>query len=440
MRALRLATAVALGLLPSCGEGLPEIALKLSKNCNDLEVVALAPQVAAGPGERVLDVAADSGSGQRAWVLLRRPDPDGGDDRLLVQQHGPQGIERELALDLPADVATGLSLRPDPEPDRVWVFRDQPGELEVTSIAPDDPVRPVLGSDNLVGFPQDDELCAPCDSSDWPRELVFLTGGPALVSVPPFSVDAGLIVWVSTLSTDSGRIRATPGQRLNFEPPCLDDSPEGQSFCEQARMSLTYPEITVLGVQQDPRQAQTVLFGHRVRTQTYDGDDFPIESADVFMVSLFLDDSGVPAGLLRSYSGFYFGPSDGPIGEDFAPVPTADPPYGVAIDRFAAYGLFSNAGVVPRLVQLPNADPDFSELTARADLDVDISLLQMDRDLALGRLQDGRWELTKLFPDDPVQSGTTVYETDAPITTVVSGGLGTFMLLKDGAPPEVVRL
>ena len=112
----------------------------------------------------------------------------------------------------------------------------------------------------------------------------------------------------------------------------------------------------------------------------------------------------------------------------------------VSADRFAAYGLFSNGGEVARLVQLPNSDPDFTELTSRVSLTLDTQLLQMDRDLALGRLDEGRWELTKLFPDAPAQSRTRVYETDAPITEVVSGGIGTFMLSKTAAPPELVRV
>lgn len=430
-RRARLALALLLALEGCEGEGLPEIELKLSKNCNELEVVSIARRVGDGPGEQVIDVAADSGTGDAAWVLLRRTGTTG-DEVLVVQQVGPSGVMREIPIELAPSSPFALSLRPDPDSDRVWVVHDEPGLFELLRIAPDDPVRPVLGSDNLVSFPHDDELCSPCDTTSWPRELFFLPNGPAMVSLPPFSIDAVLVVWVATLSTDTGLIRVSPGHRLNFEPPC-EEIPDVPGFCEMERMSLSYPEVSVLGVQQDPRQEQTSIFGQRVRRTTYDGSDFPLTSADVFMVSLFLDGSGVPAGILRSYSQGYYG-------EEYSPDPSDDPPYGVAIDRFAAYGLFSNGGEVARLVQLPNSDPDFTELTSRVSLTLDTQLLQMDRDLALGRLDEGRWELTKLFPDAPAQSRTRVYETDAPITEVVSGGIGTFMLSKTAAPPELVRV
>lgn len=423
--------------LGGCDEGLPEIELKLSKNCNELEVVPLATTVGGGIGERVLDVAADSGTGDRAWVLVRRPDPAGGDDVLAVQQVDLAGVVREIVLAIPIESATRLSLRPDPASDHVWVVREEPGVYELIDIDPNDAVQPVHGSDNLIGFPRADDLCSPCDTSDWPRELIFLPNGPALVAMPTFSVDSVLMVWVTNLDTTGALIRTSSEHQLNFEPPCDDSTDAGAAFCEEMKMSLLYPEITLLGTQQDPRQDQTSMFGHRVRRQIYDGEALPIDSADVFMITVFVDDTGVPAGVLRSYSGFYSG--EGPSGQ-FAPEPTADPPYGIAIDRFAAYGLFSNGGVVPRLVQLPNSDPDFNELTARTSLPLDIRLLQLDRDLALGRLDGGRWELTKLFPDDPVQSGSSTYETDAPIVEVRSGGMGTFMLEKDGRPPELVRL
>jgi len=194
----------------------------------------------------------------------------------------------------------------------------------------------------------------------------------------------------------------------------------------------------LLGVQEDPRQEQTVLFGHRTRVEIYDGQELPIESADVFMITVSLDDTGIPAGVLRSYSGFYAGP--GPIIAGDSLTPSAQPPFGVAIDRFAAYGLFSNGGIVPRLIQLPDANPDFEELTARLSLDLESSMLQLDRDLALGTLVDGVWRINKLFPDDPSQSRELRYETDAPIAEVKSGGVGTFMLRKDGTNPEIVRV
>lgn len=433
--------ALVAALASGCGEGLPEVPLTLAKNCNEAQLVRLL-DVGLGSGERILDVAADGVTEARAWVLVRRELP-GDDDALVVQLRGAAGVEHEQVLPIPAVVSPGLSLRPDPATRRVWVVRAEPGLWSVYRVATDDPGRELLSSDNLAAFPSEQVLCDPCDTSTWRRDLVFLSSGPAVVSVPPFSIDAGLIIWAANLDITSTQVRVGGGNRLNFEPPCDDDiSPEGQAACEMDRMTLTYPEITVLGVQQDPRRPQAAIFGHRVRRRIYDNEDIPLDSADVFMASVFIDSQGGgTAGVLRSYSGIYSGAFDLPP-EDYELLPGTQPPFGIASDRFATYGLFSNGGVLPRIVQLPNDDPDFIELTDRAfALEVDSQLLQMDRDLAFGRIdENGRWVVHKFFPDDPSRSRDLVYEPRTPITAVRGGGIGTFLLEKEEGPAEVVRL
>jgi hypothetical protein len=435
MRLARVAVLVGLvgsAISPACGEGLPDVPLKLSKNCNEVEVVSLVPRVGQA-GEEVVDVSADGTLGDTAWVLLRRSSPDGS-RAWVVQQVSVRGVEHEVVI--AADDATSLLLSPAPETGRVWVVRDEPGIYQVWRVAPDDPIRPLLGSTDLASFPS---AAPPCDGcvEDWPRRLFFLPTGPAIVSLPRASEDANLVVYVAELSTSGPQIVLAAQHELNFPPPCDDSTPESEQFCEEQAMMLRYPEISILGVQQDPRQAVTALFAHRTRSQSYDGEPFPLQSADVLMVDLDLDDMGQPAGMLRSYSASYVGDRVDAL------FPTAEPPYGMAIDRFASYGLFSHGEGLSRLVQLPAADPEFVELTDRVSLACEsctISLLQLDLDVALGRLVDGAWHLTKLFPDDPSQSGELTYESDAPLTEVASGGLGTFMLRKQGAPPEVVRL
>ncbi len=436
-RHARAGLALLVGASSCGGEGLPEIAVKLSKNCNDVEVQSLIPRVPLEAGSTVLDVATDSTVTDAVWILLVRP-TDEGDDELVVQLQGPDGVESEFVLDTSAVIAPALSLQPAPDSGQVWVVREEPGVFELWRIDPDDPLQPILPSENLSSFPTDGPLCNPCDSSEWPRRLYFMEGQPAVVSLPTFSVDAGLVVWAGRLDTSGLLIRMADEHRLSFEPPCEGDTPEAQAACAEQRMNLIYPEITLLGVQEDPRRDQTMLFGHRTRAESYAGDPFPLESADVFMVGLFLDGDNRPEGVLRSYSGFYT--PEGPIDASAPPLPSATPPFGIAVDRFAAYGLFSNGGVLPRLIQLPEADPDFEELSGRVTLELDTELLQMDRDLAMGRLVDGEWEVTKLFPDEPSQSGVLVYGGSEPITEVVSGGVGTFMLRKGDAAPEVVRL
>lgn len=432
-----VARLVLAGLASACGEGLPDVPLKLSKNCNEAEVVSLVPRVGTGVGEEVLDVAADGTSGETAWVLLRRPTADGGRE-LVVQRVAASGVVHETVL--PIEGTSSPLLSPAPEPGRVWVVLDEPGRYEVWRVAPDDMARPLLGSADLSSFPAAGPPCLGCELDDWPRRLFFLPTGPALVALPRESFDAALVVWVGTLDTSSAQIWLTAEHELRFKPPCNGDTEEAEAFCEEQSMNLRYPEIVLLAVQQDPRQTDTMLFGHRTRSQSYDGQESPLRSADVFMVNLHIDErTGGPAGNLRSYAGIYVDPVPG--GEDAAPVPAAVPPYGVAIDRFAAFGLFNNDGSVPRLLELPDADPEFIELTDRVpQLTLDTSLLQLDRDLALGRVEDGAWRITKLFPDDPSQSHELVHEDEARIDEVVSGGVGTFMLRKQDAPPELVRV
>ncbi len=430
---------VALASAGCQGEGLPDIPLKLSKNCNDVEVVVLAARVGTGEGEEVLDVAADGTLGGTAWVLVRRPSASG-QDEVVVQRVAARGVEHETVL--PASPAATLHLQPAPDAGEVWVMQSERGDTRVWRVAPDDLVRPVLGSSELSAFPSAGPPCPDCDD-DWPRRLFFLPTGPALVALPLASADAALVVWVTDLDASGSLITPRAEHRLNFEPPCDDSTPEAAAYCEDLRMSLRYPSVSLLGLQQDPRQATTTLLGHRTRSQTYDGQPFPIESADVFMVELQVDAEGTPAGVLRSYADFYI--DERPELGAVTPEPSALAPYGVAIDRVATYGLFTNEireppGLFPRLVRLPSIDPEFIEMTDEVVLPDDIVLLQLDRDIALGRLESGAWALTKLFPDDPDQSGTRVYETDAPIEEIISGGIGTFMLRKQDAPPEVVRL
>lgn len=435
-RSAGLGPLAALMLLgPACGEGLPDVPLKLSKNCNEVVVDVLVPRVGDGDGHEILDVAADGTLGTTAWVLVRRSTAAGASE-LVVQRIAAHGIEHETVL--PIEGAPTLALSPAPETGRVWVVQSEPGHYQVWRVDPDDPVRPLLGSTELASFPSVGPPCEGCDD-EWPRRLFFLPSGPAIVALPRASTDASLVVWVAELDTSGAEIRLGSEHRLNFEPPCDDSTEEAAAFCEQQHMNLRYPSITLLGLQQDPRQTATSLFGHRTRSQSYDGQTFPIESADVFMVSLHNSSDGAPAGVLRSYSGFYIDDGRG-LEEGITPMPTADPPYGLAIDRFAAYGLFSNGGRLPRIVQLPDADPEFIELTDEVPLELDTALLQLDRDIALGRLDGGAWAVTKLFPDDPTRSGELRYESDAPLERVISGGVGTFMLEKQGAPPEVVRL
>ena len=56
-------------------------------------------------------------------------------------------------------------------------------------------------------------------------------------------------------------------------------------------------------------------------------------------------------------------------------------------------------------------------------------------------MRDGSWEITKLFPDDIIQSQTVTYTSrTAPILEAEAAGPGVFLLRREQAPPQLVRL
>src|SRR5262245_18398669 len=119
--------ALAMLAVVGCDEGLPDVPLELSKNCSEAGLEVLAPRVGSGPGEAVLDVAADGALGETAWVLLRRSTAEG--NILVVQRVSASGVQHEVELPFPP--GSSLSLSSAPEVGRVWLLREEPGLFEV---------------------------------------------------------------------------------------------------------------------------------------------------------------------------------------------------------------------------------------------------------------------------------------------------------------------
>lgn len=414
----------ALALAQGCGEDELRIRLDVSKNCNEVEVETVLTDVGADTAG-LLGAAMDPHS-PIVWLLVRMESE--GTAFVQVQRVVEGVVDFQAILPTPP-VAGTMELRAAPDAAQAWVVHRGTGTFRVWRVDPSLEGGGVQSSQELVAFPHDAFTCAPCDTADWYRELVFLDQRPYIVSVPPFSPTAAVSFWVGGLVSappDTGTIEVGTEHRLNFERTCpsTGDALEDEA-CEASKSQVSYPEITVLGRQVDPRPESARMLVQRERAEETE----PATVPDVFVVSLAIDLDGVPQGILRSYQD----PNEA----------TPSPPHGIAVDEFASYVLYTSQFVGPRFLRLasPPGELDFEDLTAAVEpIDFDTQVLQLDADIGLGRVIDGAWEITKIFPDALIRSETTTYTTDAPIVAADGIGGGTFLLGKEGRAPEVVRL
>jgi hypothetical protein len=121
---------------------------------------------------------------------------------------------------------------------------------------------------------------------------------------------------------------------------------------------------------------------------------------------------------------------------DPSPMPLLGAPSGLAIDEHATYALYPTYDAGPQLVRVPTIGSTFEVLTGLA-VDETMTMLQLDGDVALSRIVDGAWEITKLFPDAPVESRVTRYEASSPVVHVTPAGPGAFMLHREDEPSLV---
>ena len=124
-------------------------------------------------------------------------------------------------------------------------------------------------------------------------------------------------------------------------------------------------------------------------------------------------------------------------------VPPASPDDGaVVIDSRAMYVKY-DGGASPVIVQKADLDDTFDTLTDELAIDIsrDSTLLQLDEDMALGRITDeGAWEIVKLFPDAPNESRLTLYEPGSDIERVAFAGPGSFLVHEADGGPDLVRV
>jgi hypothetical protein len=257
-----------------------------------------------------------------------------------------------------------------------------------------------------------------CDVSEWFRALVFLEGLPYLLAMRPYSPDASVDLIISPLTSD---LNLGNPQTLNFSPECDPTLPaEELATCEALKATMTHPVLAPIGIQSDTRTSTTSLALYR-ETQMADSPEVAI---DIAFVVLGHDKLDRPAGNL--------------VSEPMLPWPKS-PEGRVAIDSRAMYVQF-DAGPTSMIVQKTTLAEEFIVLTEFLAIEPAAELLQLDEDIALGRVADGQWQLVKLFPDAPEESRVTLFDPGSELVRFTAAGPGTFLLHERDAGPDLVRV
>lgn len=421
-----------LGLLGGCTStpDVPPLTLDFAGNCNAVTVEAIAVDMDATPSpwESVLAAAHDGAGLESHWLLVSYRD-DSDTPRLGIA-HLTEGIvDVGLGLDVPPEEASTLRLQPGPEPGEVYVVQDAPGVFRLWAYDALAPNPFVAHAGQLGDFPNGVFTCEEngvptvCDVSEWPRELVFLGGAPHIVSVPPYSLDASVSLWVGRLAPGLILIEQ---RQIKFEPVCDPTLPvEDYQACEAALAGVSHPSVDLRGIQSDPRPATSTLFLARetARDELFE----PTQELMHITMGIGPDNgpSAVPITLSYPYS-IRIQPG---------------PPSGVALDASDSYIVHRVDDDEAHLLRFRTSTAFGSVLvyglTNRGET---MQLLQLDNDIAVGWFEGDVWSILKVFPDDLAQSQTTEYVASAPITRVVPAGPGAFLLHKTDRGPDLLRI
>jgi hypothetical protein len=409
------------------------IVVDIAANCNAVEVIVDARDLDPDDGSdlRVLAAASDHPERSSWWLLVSAPETPGDPQTLQLWHLADRAIDARVPLGLPPDLLHALDLRPGPRPGEAWLLRRSPGSMSLWQVdaAAEDPLVGV--SNDLGAFPVTNDLCrdnefvfeARCPTTDWHRDLVFLGGAPFLVSVPPFSPDATISVYLGELDRVAPSLLYLRQERLlPFASRCDPElSLEDFTVCEERNKSLSYEEIHVLARQHDPRTTFTRLVLLRESALDNVRSFFP----EVVVVSLGLVDGSISGSLVRA---------DSPFG-----IPSLGSPAGLAVDGFATYVLHATRDHRPQLLRVPNLGTTVEPVTG-VRLESDVELMQLDEDLALSRIERGTWTITKLFPDAPDQSQRTEHQEATPFVRVDPSGPAAFVGHRAEGGPDLLRV
>jgi hypothetical protein len=418
------------------GDDFSPIVVDIAANCAEAELEILLAEMEEGnrPWDRVLAVAVDAPGVDRYWALVEYTDPNIGPGLGLTHI---DGTDWTIPLPIqPADLVPGasLTLRPGPIPGTAWLVHKDVGTFRLWSVDATN-----VGFDPFITRSQDHGLfpesaaylceegfgeLGPCDVSEWERELVFLDGYAFVAAIPPFSPNNTTYVYLGPLDTYLG---INESKELTFERQCDPTEPLAEyTACTEENAATTYPVLTLMGSQQSTNAAEHRMF--LLRQRAIGG--IPEPAREVVFLKLLLDDRKQPAGTIQSKA----------LADV---VPIGGPPSGIARDEFASYMLHPTKapdGVgPPAITRLAELEDEFDVLQG-IPLRDDVSLLQLESDIALGRVVDGTWEITKLFPDAPERSEVAVYTGSAEITGVAPAGHGAFLVFKAARGPDLVQL
>jgi hypothetical protein len=405
----------------------------VAANCNAVEIeVELQDLDGMGGSTRVLAAASD-GPDEAGWWLLVSASVEG-DGKALELWHLHDGaIDHTVALGLPTDWASDLELRPGPSSGEAWLLRRSPGIFQLWQVdARFD--SPLVGlTSDLAGFPYTADPCededgwlAPCPTADWYRDLVFLgeRGAPFVVSVAPSASTPHTRVFVAELVPIGGNTLWLGQERsMVLLSQCAPPVPlEQEERCEEYFLAVSYPHIDVLAQQRDARPPFAHLLLLRQSAEYGELTDW----GDVIVVTLDLPGED-PRGTIQR-----------PILEGY--VPTQQHPAGLAIDEQAIYFLVAGFWGHDHLLARMSTSGASVEIASGVPLEPETSLLQLDGDVALSRIVEGMWEVTKLFPDDPRRSQITEYRAPTPISDVQWAGPGAFVVHRADGGPDLLHV
>jgi hypothetical protein len=404
------------------------IVVDIAANCNEVEIIADATDLDPrdGSGIRVLDAANGHPEISGWWLLVSAPEASAEPNTLQLWHLVGDSVDIVVPLGLPPDLSHAIELRPGPRRDEAWLVRRSPGVMEVWHVdaEAEAPLMDVFSG--LGGFPESNDLCpdnefgfdARCPTTDWHRDLVFLGGTPFVVSVPPFSPDE--VTWVYLAELGHGILAE---RALDFVSRC-DPSLSLEDFgvCEERKRRSSFEEIHVLAAQHDPRTPFTSLLVLRESAQDAVRSFVP----DVVVLSLGLIDGSLRGTLVKAES------AQGTI-------PMLGSPTGLALDSFATYLLHATQDHPPSLLRLPNLGATVEPI-ANVRLGTDVTLMQLEGDIALSRIVEETWEITKLFPDAPEQSKVTEHRAATPIVAVEHAGPGAFIMHRSDGGPDLLRV
>lgn len=400
--------ALGLGPLACAPYELPPIELDIANNCAAVRVDTAIDGLVDGarPWSQVVAAVVDVPRRPRLWMLAIQ---GGAASPYVSAIHldETEAIDAVVAIDVPAALAGELSLVAGSAAGEAWVVQSGVGLLRLWHL--DARTEPALvgTTDTLDYFPGqcDDDRDGQlefCDTSQWVRAIVHIDDTPYLLAVPPSSPDTTFEIWLGAL-VDIGL--QPVGQRLLVVPRCESDDPE---YCQANAQLQRFSTIALAGIAREPTTGTTHLALYR-ELETI---GVPLMAADVAIASLVLTPIGTAAVQLRTGPGL--------------PEPAGDGARSIAADPWASYAAYDPEAGAAQLVRAHHDDVvDLATLMTPARGD---RLIQLDDDIALAAIEDGAWRVTKVFPDAPERSQTTVFAGHDAIVDVRGAGPGSFVI------------